>query len=54
MSTRTTTAITNRQSTAIVIITRIHDDFSSMGLTSFHWNGPQVVACGLRAVGPIL
>ena len=28
--------------------TRIQDDFSSKGLTSLHWNGPQVVAlvCG--------
>jgi hypothetical protein len=31
-----------------VMITRIQDDFSSKGLTSLHWNGPQVVAlvCG--------
>jgi hypothetical protein len=43
-SARITRAITNRQSTAIVMITRIQDDFSSKGLTSLHWNGPQVVA----------
>jgi hypothetical protein len=31
------TAITNRQSTAIVINTRILDVLPSKGLTSFHW-----------------
>jgi hypothetical protein len=35
------------------MITRIQDDFSSKGLTFFHWNGPQVVDRDLRAVGPI-
>lgn len=27
--------------------------YSSLALTPFHWNGPQVVTSGLRAVGPI-
>jgi hypothetical protein len=36
------------------MITRIQDDFSPKGLTSFHWNGPQVVDGGLRTVGPML
>jgi hypothetical protein len=33
---------------------RVHDVLPSKGLTSFHRNGPQVVACDLRVVGPIL
>jgi hypothetical protein len=37
----------------IVMSTRIQDDFSSMGLTSLHWVGPQVDCSGLRTVGPV-
>jgi hypothetical protein len=38
----------------IVMAMRVQDVFLSRGLTSFHWNGPQVVIGGLRTVGPIL
>lgn len=51
-STRSTSAITNRQSTATVMITRIQDDFSSKGLTSLASERLADRYCGSRADGP--
>ena len=33
---------------------RVHDVLPSKGLTSFHWNGPQVVIAACGPFGPIL
>jgi hypothetical protein len=37
---------------AMVTSTLIQDDFLSIGLTSFHWNGPQVVAAACEPLAP--
>src|SRR5580658_2375789 len=51
--TRITSAVTNRQSMAVVITTRIQDNFSSMSSPPLRWHGPQVVLGGLRTDGPL-
>jgi hypothetical protein len=51
--TRITSAVTNRQSMAIVIRTRIQDDFSPNALTSFALARPAGRSSGLRTDGPI-
>jgi hypothetical protein len=49
---RITRAVTNRQSTAIVMTIRIQDDFSSTRLTSFALTRPAGRSSGLRTDGP--
>jgi hypothetical protein len=51
--TRITSASTNRQSTAIVIATRVQDDFSSNVLTSFTLARPAGRSSDLRTDGPL-
>jgi hypothetical protein len=51
---RITIAVTNRQSMAIVIRTRIQDDFSSNRLTSFALARPAGRSDGLRTDGSLL